>query len=406
MDVTGLRRIPLFQILPEQDMEELLSISTLCDVPPGTVIFREGETSDRLLVILQGQIEVVKSLDTDVERHINTLNGGDFLGEMSIVSHEHRRTASAITHAGAQVLEVPIAELDRIIQANAGLSYELMKVMVSRLRQTESLAIRDLQEKNTQLAQSLVELKNAQAQILAQERLQYELSMARRIQESMLPEKIPALPGWNLSAYWQPARSVSGDLYDFVPLNDGRLALVVGDVSDKGVPAAMIMTITRSMLRAGAVSAETPAALLARVNDLLCEEIPMGMFVTCHVSYFDPNSGEIVYASAGHCRPLLRRCGKVVELPARGLAMGIFPEFRYENFQARLEPGDGLLLYSDGLYEAHDPGGGMLGLEVVQDIFAGSEQPIPSLLRALSGFTGAGQNPEDDVTLLYLERAG
>jgi serine phosphatase RsbU (regulator of sigma subunit) len=404
MDLFGLRRIQLFQSLHEKDLELILSIASIRDIPAGSVIFREGDASDRILVILQGHIDVVKSFGVEVERLVNTLGEGDFLGEMSIVSNERRRTASAITHTGAQVLEIPVPEFDHLIQQNAELAYELMKVMVRRLRETETTAIQDLKEKNRQLVQSLEELKNTQAQLIAQEKLEYELSTARRIQESMLPEKIPTLPGWQLFAHWQPARAVSGDFYDFIPLADGTLALVVGDVSDKGVPAALIMTVTRSMLRAGAISAISPGDLLARVNDLLCTEIPMGMFVTCHISFLNLASGEITYASAGHCRPLLRRAGNVRELPAKGLALGVLPDFSYQNFQISLEPGDSLLLYSDGLFEAHNQAGDMMGLDSIQEVFASSMQPVEDLLEHLACFTGSKTNPEDDITLVHLER--
>jgi serine phosphatase RsbU (regulator of sigma subunit) len=404
MNVINLKRIQLFHSLQEKDLELILSIAAVRDIPPGAILFQEGEESNTILVILQGQINVVKAFGEKVERLVNTLSEGDFLGEMSIVSNEHRRTASAIAPAGAQVMEIPVVEFDLLIQHNAELAYDLMKVMVRRLRETETTAIQDLKEKNRQLAQSLIDLKNAQAQLIAQEKLEYELSTARRIQESMLPEKIPALPGWTFAAHWQPARSVSGDFYDFIPLADNRLALVVGDVSDKGVPAALIMTVTRSMLRAGAISAATPGDLLERVNDLLNTEIPMGMFVTCHVSFLNLSSGEIIYSSAGHCRPLHRRDGQVNELAAKGLALGVLPEIKYQNFHFNLLPGDSLLLYSDGLYEAHNLDGQMLGLESIQQAYADSLHPLEDLLNHLSAFTGANSNPEDDVTLLHLER--
>jgi serine phosphatase RsbU (regulator of sigma subunit) len=404
MDSSGLKKISLFHSLQEKDLALIQSIATIRNIPAGTVLFHEGEESNTILIILQGQIDVVKSFGAEVERLVNTLVEGDFLGEMSIVSNEHRRTASAVTHTGTQIMEIPVGEFDLLIQQNAELAYELMKVMVRRLRETETTAILDLKEKNRQLAQSLIDLKNAQAQLIAQEKLEYELSTARRIQESMLPEKIPELQGWKIFAHWQPARSVSGDFYDFIPLADGKLALVVGDVSDKGVPAALIMTVTRSMLRAAAISAATPGDLLARVNDLLCTEIPMGMFVTCHVTFLDLENGEIIYSSAGHCRPLHRRDGKAAELPAKGLALGVLPDIKYMNFQVSLAPGDSLLLYSDGLFEAHNAKGDMMGLESIQQVFASSLHPLESLLHHLALFTGSSENPEDDITLLHLER--
>lgn len=405
MDLTGLKNIPLFQPLQVQDIEYLLRISSLRNYPPGTIIFTEGDESDHLFVVIEGQIDIIKSLGSEVERLVNTLKKDDYLGEMSIVSSERKRTASAITRTGVQVMEIPVNEFEQMIRGNPNLAFDLMKVMVNRLRETELLAIDDLKMKNRQLMESLEELKAAQAQLIAKEKMEFELATARRIQESMLPEKIPSLPGWSLLAHWQPARAVSGDFYDIFPLNDGRLAIILGDVSDKGVPAALIMTVTRSMLRASAVNVSSPAELLERVNNLLCLDVPMGMFVTCHVSFLDLQSGSISYASAGHCRPLLRREGKVQELSCRGIVLGVMPDATYPNYELNLQPGDGLLLYSDGLFEAHNLDGKDFGLQTVQEVFATGQQPIEKLLDRLFIFTGSPHDLEDDITLVFLEKA-
>src|SRR5215212_7221404 len=140
-------------------------------------------------------------------------------------------------------------------------------------------------------------------EIRLRERIEQELRIARLIQQSLLPKTLPELPGYEVAAYYQPAREVGGDFYDFFELDDGRLGFVVGDATGKGVPAALVMASARSMLRAVAQNAESPGDVLRRVNDTLVTDIPPNMFVTCFYAILDPNSGSLTYANAGHDLP-------------------------------------------------------------------------------------------------------
>lgn len=150
------------------------------------------------------------------------------------------------------------------------------------------------------------------------ERIETELRVARTIQQTLLPKELPALDGWDILAHWQPAREVSGDFYDFLYLEDGRLGVIIADVTDKGVPAALVMATTRALLRAAAERLVAPGDVLARANDVLCPDIPPKMFVTCLYAIIDPATGLVRYANAGHDMPYLRRAaGGVEELRAR-----------------------------------------------------------------------------------------
>jgi serine phosphatase RsbU (regulator of sigma subunit)/anti-sigma regulatory factor (Ser/Thr protein kinase) len=250
-------------------------------------------------------------------------------------------------------------------------------------------------------------VREQQAQARERERVDQELRVARLIQQTLLPRDLPALPGWQLAAYYQPARAVGGDFYDFLSFEDGRLGIVIGDVTDKGVPAALVMATTRSILRSAAQALASPGVVLQRTNDLLHADIPPKMFVTCLYAILDPSSGRLWYANAGHDLPFLRHAGEVSELRATGMPLGLMPGMQYEERETRLHPGDNVLFYSDGLVEAHNPEREMFGFPRMGQLVGAQGHDIPLidfLLAQLASFTGADWEQEDDVTLVTLHR--
>jgi serine phosphatase RsbU (regulator of sigma subunit)/anti-sigma regulatory factor (Ser/Thr protein kinase) len=251
-------------------------------------------------------------------------------------------------------------------------------------------------------------VREQEAEIRTRERLDQELAVARLIQQNFLPRSVPATEGWSVAADYRPAREVGGDFYDFIDLPDGRLGLVVGDVTDKGVPAALVMSATRSVLRASAQRLIEPGAVLQRVNEHLCPDIPENMFVTCLYGVLDPATGRLVFANAGHNLPVVAREGEVTELRARGMPLGLMTGMDYEEAEATLLPGAELLLYSDGLVEAHDAARDMFGNERLAALMASTPAGaalIPRLVEALEAFTGGGEQ-EDDITLVSIRHDG
>jgi serine phosphatase RsbU (regulator of sigma subunit)/ketosteroid isomerase-like protein len=254
---------------------------------------------------------------------------------------------------------------------------------------------------------------NLRGQLLEQERIErerveQELRLARSIQQASLPKEVPQLEGWEISPLYRPAREVGGDFYDFLRLDDGRLGLVVGDATGKGVPAALVMASARSMLRAVAQASESPGAVLRRINDPLAADIPPNMFVTCFYAILDPKSGHLAYANAGHDLPYLHRDGEAEELRATGMPLGLMPGMGYEEKRTILRAGDGAVLYSDGLVEAHDPEGEMFGFPRLRTLVAehGEERSLGDfLMEELYSFVGEGWEQEDDITLLTLKRS-
>jgi serine phosphatase RsbU (regulator of sigma subunit) len=239
------------------------------------------------------------------------------------------------------------------------------------------------------------------------ERIEQELQTARLIQESLLPKAVPEVSDWGIAACYRPAREVGGDFYDFLALADRRVGIVLGDVTDKGIPAALVMATTRSMLRAVAAQpAASPGDVLAQVNELLCADLPAGMFVTCFYAILDPATGHLQYANGGQDLPYLRQAdGVTSELRATGLPLGLMPGSRYEECEAMLSPGCSLLFYSDGLVEAHNPEREMFGFHRLRGLigeYDGAASPIAFLLDALATFTGEEWEQEDDITVVTL----
>jgi serine phosphatase RsbU (regulator of sigma subunit) len=264
-------------------------------------------------------------------------------------------------------------------------------------------------------------VRQQQQEAQERERIEQELRIARLIQQTLLPKTLPQLPSYDVAAYYQPAREVGGDFYDFMELDDGRLGLVVGDVTDKGVPAALVMATTRTMLRAAAQRLFSPGEVLRRANDALVTDIPPNMFITCLYAILEPESGRLVYANAGHDLPYRRIAAAAAsdggdeniaaaeELRATGMPLGLMPGMAYEEKEVVLEVGESVLFYSDGLVEAHDPNREMFGFPRLQGLVGahreGGSSLIGFLLSELSRFTGEGWEQEDDITLVTLERS-
>jgi serine phosphatase RsbU (regulator of sigma subunit)/predicted ester cyclase len=243
-------------------------------------------------------------------------------------------------------------------------------------------------------------------------RVEQELQVARRIQRASLPMEVPAMEGWQIAPFYRPAREVGGDFYDFHLLSEGRLGVVVGDATGKGVPAALVMSTTCGMLQlaAQALDSSSPGEILSRVNETLLSRIPANMFVTCFYAILEPESGILSYANAGHDLPYLRRVGgDAEELRARGMPLGLIPSMSYEEKEIELDAGEGVLFYSDGLVEAHNPEGEMFGFprlrELVAEHAAGERSLEEALLEELHSFVGEGWEQEDDITLLTLRRS-
>jgi serine phosphatase RsbU (regulator of sigma subunit) len=294
----------------------------------------------------------------------------------------------------------------------------------ARLSQQEYSAddrklLNDLATQTAPAVQVAQLVRQQQQQAQERERIEQELRVARLIQQTLLPKHVPDVAGYQLAAYYQPAREVGGDFYDFLELDEDHLGLVVGDVTDKGVPAAIVMATTRTMLRASAQRLDSPGEVLKRVNDVIVRDIPPNMFITCLYAILDLKSGLLRYANAGHDLPYRRRStshgagggagGGAEELRATGMPLGLLPGMSYEEKEIILQRGDTVLFYSDGLVEAHDPHREMFGFPRLQGLVGAHRSDGPAmvnfLLSELGRFTGQEWEQEDDITLVTLDRS-
>lgn len=250
-------------------------------------------------------------------------------------------------------------------------------------------------------------VERQEADRLRREQVDQELSVAARIQRQLLPKEVPQPPGWCLQVHYEPAREVGGDFYDFYHLSTNQLGVAVGDVTDKGMPAALVMASCRTVIRGIALSgvALSPCEVLARSNELLVTDVPAGMFITCLYGVLDLKTGSFRFANAGHNPPQQRHQQGSRELFARGMPLGLMSGMIYEEMEAVLAPGDDLILSSDGITEARRPDGEMFGFDRLrQAIAAAEDDPLKAILAAQAGFVGSGWEQEDDITLMEISR--
>ena len=277
---------------------------------------------------------------------------------------------------------------------------------------TKPLDFEDLQ---ITIERTLVHMAEWKEALLSRDKLvalQNELNVASKMQQAILPTSFPEGANFEVYGNMAPARNVGGDFFDVINLENGRIGLAVADVSDKGVPAALFMMSSRTLLKGAAIGMGTPGAVLSEVNDLLNEDNDTIMFVTLLYAVYDPETGELTYANGGHANPLVVHTdGSSVELPMTGgIALGVMPALDYKQDNYDLAAGDTLILYTDGVSEAMNSEGGEFGVDRLRQIFV--DQPPTSarsaneaILQAVSDF--AGDTPQsDDVTCLVLRRVG
>ncbi len=290
---------------------------------------------------------------------------------------------------------------------------EVLGVMLAR----EEGLLPNLQERRLEIIngiaqQTALAIQNElfKKQTMERMRLEREFQLARNIQTTFLPDSLPKWPGWEIAARWETARVVGGDFYDVFNLGRDRVGLAIADVSDKGMPAALYMTVARTLIRAYGRGARSPAAVLENVNRPMVSDAPNSMFVTAAFAMLFPETGEMIYASAGHNRPLIvRACsGQVEQFPLGGMAMGVYSNLNLKDYRLTINPTDILLFYTDGVTESFSPEGEVFGEERLKALLAENcGKPLPELLDTLEDGISAwrgGAPPSDDTTMLVIRR--
>jgi len=402
-----LRNVPFLEGAKPGVIEALAKAAREIRVPPGQVIVQEGSIGREIYLIVDGTVEVVKG-QGEGEMLLAQRGPGDLFGEMAFIE-EKPRFATVRAAEPTRLLEISAEALTSALMGQPRLLYRVVQTLSGRLREADNQMIADLKRKNEELARAYRELQEAQAALVEKERLEREMELARDLQQSILPQDFPQLPAFSFAAHSRPARQVGGDFYDVVPLSKGRVGLVMADVSDKGMSAALYMALARSLIHAEARRRSSPRQVLLTVNRLLLEMSRADMFVTVFYGVLDPAESTLRYVRAGHDRPLLFNpaAGDCRFLTGQGMLLGLLEDVDLEEVTASLSPGDILVLYSDGITDANSPSGEFLGVERLSEMIccagrSSAQEVCDSIFECVDRFQ-AGAVQYDDMALLVVQ---
>lgn len=344
--------------------------------------------------------------DVRISRHVvqEALDRGEPVVTNNAMDDSRFATASSVIAQGLRgIVCIPL-----ILQSHAvGVLYTDSKVTARTLGHRD-LSL--LQTFGTQAAIAIEKARLHEEELLAH-KMAEELALGQRIQLSLLPKAIPVRAGWQFSAAYQAARQVGGDFYDWftLPGDPDTQCIVIADVSDKGVPAALFMAFCRAMIRTATTTLRSPATVLQHANALIQQESSTDMFVTCFYAMIDINTGSVVYANAGHNRPLWWHQDKVFELSARGTLLGMLDDIPIEEVNVQLDAGDLIVFYTDGLTEAMNNTGDPFGAERLHDLLREyHDRSARDIQRAITDAVRefVGDAPQsDDLTLVVVKRS-
>jgi sigma-B regulation protein RsbU (phosphoserine phosphatase) len=411
MDESVFLKIPLFQDVPSTELFPVVRELPVETYEPGAYIFRDGETGEKLYVVMDGSLEVLLGADSPDELLLRTCGPGEYIGEMSLILPDGRRTATVRAKGRTRTWVMSRSKFQEIIQRWPKMAYAMVRILSQRLDATNEATFRDLSEKNRQLQKAYDELKAAQEQLIEKERLERELQVAAEIQLSILPDKLPSVEGFDFGARILPARHVGGDFYDVFLNGTDQIGVVIGDVADKGIPSAIFMARTHALIMAEADTSLLPGAVLALVNHHITRLEKSAQFVTALYGIVNSVTGEFSYARAGHEPPLiLSPDGKVERVSHKpGMALGLWETITLDERAVMLEPGSTLVLYTDGMTDCRDPNGVAFGLERIKSTLSGlvglsAQQVCDKLFDTLMEYQN-GAKQDDDVTLVAIHAA-
>ncbi|MFH0998337.1 MAG: SpoIIE family protein phosphatase [Pseudomonadota bacterium] len=411
-----LRLISLFDSIEDHVLPELARSLEFTRLDAGRVLFYENDPGDCFYIIVEGNLEIIKAFGTSEERLLKDLGPDNFIGEMSMFDLEGRRSATVRAGTPTTLLKMSHVSFRALLHRQPDLALEVSRQLSLRLRNTDNEIIQGLQEKNRQLAAAYVELTSAyaelqaaQVQIIEKERLESELQVAREIQESILPQILPVIPGIDLGVMMRPARAVGGDLYDLITLKDNCLGVMIGDVSDKGVPAAIFMALARSLLRAEASRMAPPAAVLREVNRHLLDMNTAGLFITVIYGVLDCRSRRFTFVRAGHEIPFFFQKDGTEILPGKGhgQALGLFDDVVLDELCVTLSPGSRIVLYTDGATDAVNPDNERFGRERLRESMrhhglSSAQEFCKAMFETLSQFQN-GAPQADDMAMVAID---
>jgi len=409
MDYKNLQKNPLFQKFPEEELKKLAAKMQRNEIPAGNILFKEGDNGDLFYVIAEGELEVIKAMDTKNERLIAIREKGNFIGELSLINPNGIRMATVRSKSDAVLWQLSRRDFEETVQKSGILAYKILQELSQRLTAAHENSIQDLQEKNRELTIAYQNLKDAQEQIIEKEKLERELHVAQHIQKSILPREIPQTESISISCYLKPARAVGGDFYDVFKLDDNNIAVMIGDVTDKGIAAALVMAQTHALMYAEAIKHRDPAQVLYQANQNILRINQSGLFITAIYGIISTSTKEFYYARAGHEIPLIQYRGQKPE-PVRmetGQPLGLFEEPIFDLQKINLGDGTRMLLYTDGVTDLLNPNQEQYKLDkLISDFYENksnnAEQFCQNVHHNLITFQGKADQ-YDDITIIGIQ---
>ena len=394
--------------LDAQSLDELRHVGIQRQYPENIILCRQGVREHTFYVVVAGQVAITMRQENGPERLINICGPGQYFGEMALLD-DSPRVADCTTVVPTTVLEITEERFDAIVERHPTIAYNLMRRVLSNLRTMDRNALEDMDKKNRQLQQAFDDLKTAQDKLVEKQKLERELEIAAQVQRSLLRESLPEFSDYRFAAYLEPARAVGGDLYDVMVLDDEHVGLLLADVADKSVQAALFMAVTKTLFLVESRLSLSPSEVALRVHqDLLEVSTTDDVFVTVFYGVLHRPTGHLTYVVAGHDRPLLVRPNQeVITLAGKGRFLGMLEDLHLDEFSTTLQPGDKLVVFSDGVPDAINSRYERYGVERLQELLhkngnAAASALIHFITQDVALWT-RGVLPFDDLTLLCVE---
>ena len=377
MNESAFLKIPLFQDIPSDDLVQMVNELPVETYEAGSYLFKDGDPGENLYVVKEGDLEVLLGVDSPDEMLLKICGPGEYVGEMGLILADGKRTATVRAKSRVRAWVMSRAKFTQVLQRWPVIAYSMVNILSERLDATNDATFRDLTEKNHALQRAYDELKAAQVQLIEKEKLERELKVAADIQLSILPDVLPAVPGFDFGARILPARRVGGDFYDVFRLGEMHTGIVIGDVADKGVPAALFMARAHALIMAEADTGITAGDVLKLANGHITRLQKAAQFVTALYGILDSGTSEFAYARAGHEPPLvLHPDGTVERIPhSVGMSLGLWDFITLDEQIVKLEPGSTMVLFTDGMTDCRDPNGVAFGLERIKVVALGNVRP-------------------------------
>lgn len=400
--------------LDPHTLSVIRGVGTTKTYPAGVPLTHQGEVENTFYVIDKGRAVVVRRMEDGDERVLDTLGPRQSFGELALIDNSPR-LATVETLTESTVLEVTAEQFKDLLRRDPELALHITRRVLANLRRLDQLAIQDLREKNDLLRHAYLELQSAQQVLVEKKRLEREMELAAEMQRNLLPTILPSFADYRFYAYLAPARHVGGDLFDVRSIDDDNVALLIADVADKGVHAALFMAVTRTLFFQETMRSLSPGDVTCAVHNALLaiggnhsRSYGIDAFVTAFYAVLNRPSGMLTYVRAAQDRPLWLRAGRKPEaLVGDGRFLGMIDGLELQEYQIRLLPGDYLLLYSDGVTDQPNERDEPYGIERLKAALQAAENEpngsqLPSIIKDIDNWRG--QAPAfDDLTMLLVQ---